>query len=261
MVAVALIAAGIAMTGAALIGMTTPAQAAPSVGTITLKPTSGSVTDTPMLTSATTSAACPAGFGAQAGIKISPQSDATPPQSGYLDRPASAGGYDRGTFALGTTRSIADALASTPANGDYRITIECFNDLGAPAEHWFQTAITITGTTWQVKAGQITPTGSPTATPTASPNPTRTPTPTPTGTPSPTPTGTPTGTASPIPTGTASPTPTETENPAPPPQGGGGGRLPLTGAAMPMLLAGGLTFIVAGAAAMLLTLRRRTEQA
>ncbi|MGI5149513.1 hypothetical protein ACQEVC_24745 [Plantactinospora sp. CA-294935] len=277
-VAVALLS-GAGTVAAALVGLTPPAQAAPSLGTLTIDPSSGNVTDgsaqSPAFT-ARTSAGCPAGWGAQAQIRVSPAGQPGRPEGGNLDRIASATGYDAGPFTLGTNRSIARALDPTPddgnhpapADGDYRITIECLTELAEPHEHWFQTVVTISGSTWQVTqapTGSPTPTGSatpnPTATPTASPTPTGSPsaTPTETGSPSPTPTGSPSPT--PTETGSPSPTPTEPENPSPTPtEGGGGGNLALTGASLPTLLTGGFVLVVAGAAAMLLARRRNTPQ-
>ncbi|MEN3609114.1 hypothetical protein AAH979_06140 [Plantactinospora sp. ZYX-F-223] len=265
---------GAGLIAAALVGLTSPVQAAPSLGTLTIDPTSGNVTDgsaqAPAFT-ARTSAGCPAGWGAQAQIRISPADQSGSPTGGNLDRIASATGYDAGPFTLGTNRSISRALDPTPddgnhpapADGDYRITIECLTELAEPHEHWFQAVVTISGSTWSVKqapTGSPTPTGSatptPTVTPTASQTPTGSPTPTPTGTASPTPTET--GSPSPTPTETGSPTPTETESPSPV-QGGGGGNLALTGASLPTLLTGGFVLVGTGVAAMLLARRRDTQ--
>ncbi|GAA3729750.1 hypothetical protein GCM10022225_09110 [Plantactinospora mayteni] len=277
-VAVALLS-GAGAIAAALVGLTPPAQAAPSLGTLTIDPTSGSVTDgsaqAPAFT-ARTSAGCPTGWGAQAQIRISPADQQGRPEGGTLDRIASATGYDAGPFTLGTNRSIARALDPTPndgdhpapADGDYRITIECLTELAEAHENWFQAVVTISGPTWQVKqapTGSPTPSGSatPTPTPTASPTATGSPTPTPTGTGSPTPTPTETGSPTPTPTETGSPTPTptETESPSPTPtQGGGGGNLALTGTSLPTLLTGGLVLVGVGVAAMLLARRRDTPQ-
>ncbi|WP_422772797.1 hypothetical protein ACN28C_07340 [Plantactinospora sp. WMMC1484] len=270
---------GAAMVGTALVGLTPPAQAAPSLGTLALAPATGTVDDVPAFT-ATTSAACPTGWGAQAQIRISPADQSGRPTGGTLDRIASDTGYDSAPFTLTTNRSIAkaldpddrDAVIPAPADGDYRITIECMTELAEAHVDWFQTVITISGPNWQVRdeptaspgpSGSSTPTGTPTATPTATTSPTSSPTPTATASPTPTatasPTPTPTGTASPTPTstGTASPTPSRTTST---PTGGGGGDLALTGTSMPMLLTGGTVLILTGAAAMVLARRRDTPQ-
>ncbi|GIG90378.1 hypothetical protein [Plantactinospora endophytica] len=272
---------GAGMTAAAMVALTPPAQAAPSLGTLTISPTSGSVTegtrDAPAFT-AGTSAACPAGSGAQAQLRISPAGQPGRPAGGNLARIASDTNYDRAPFTLRTDRSIARALDPTPddgnhpapADGDYRITVECMTELAEVHEHWFQALVTISGPTWQVKqapSGSPTPTGSadptPTASPTATPtaSPTASPTPTPTEPASPTPTPTETASPTPTPTETASPTPTPTESESPSPspsqtEGGGGGNLALTGTSLPTLLTGGLVLVVVGVAAMLLARRR-----
>ncbi|MDW5322232.1 Ig-like domain-containing protein [Plantactinospora sp. KLBMP9567] len=147
----AALAGAVALTAVGLVGVAAPAQAA-AAGTLTLNPTSGTVTDNPMLTQATTSAACPTGFGDQAALRVGPVGG----QVANLNRIASDTGYDTAPFTLGANRSMATALAGTPTNGDYVVVVECLSELNGVHPDRFETVITVNGGNWRVK-GAVDP--------------------------------------------------------------------------------------------------------
>ncbi|WP_422772801.1 Ig-like domain-containing protein [Plantactinospora sp. WMMC1484] len=157
------LAGAVALAAVGLAGVAAPAQAAVA-GTLTLNPTSGTVTDNPMLTGATTSAACPTGFGDQAALRVGPVGA----QVANLNRIASDTGYDTAPFTLTANRSMATALAGTPADGDYVVVVECLSELNGVHPDRFETVIAVSGGNWQVK-GAVDPAVPTTTTLAASP--------------------------------------------------------------------------------------------
>ncbi|MFK3981607.1 Ig-like domain repeat protein [Micromonospora sp. NPDC050397] len=148
----AALAGTVALSVVGLVGVAAPAQAA-ALGSLTLNPTSGNVADNPALVSATTSAACPAGFGDQAVLRFGPVGG----QVANLNKIASVGNYDQAPFTLDANRSIATALGNpAPANGDYLFVVECISGVNGPHADRFETAVTVTGGNWRVK-GAVDP--------------------------------------------------------------------------------------------------------
>lgn len=124
-----------------------PASAAP-LGTLTLSAATGSASQSPMLASVTTSAACPAGYGTNAAIKVGRNG-----QFSNLNIIASAGNYDAAPFTLATNRSLAKALTGndmgTVADGAYEIVVLCAGEILGDHPERFSIAITVSGGTWQ----------------------------------------------------------------------------------------------------------------
>lgn len=138
----------------ALAGLAAPAQAAsPVLGTLALTPTSGGVTDIPFVTAATTSAACPTGYGENAGLKVGPVGG----PFNLLARIGGAGNYDKAPFTLAASLSLVDALGAAPADGTYEVIITCSGLTGGYPKD-FSTFISVTGGTWAVKAAAATTT-------------------------------------------------------------------------------------------------------
>ena len=135
----------------AALGLAAPAQAA-ALGTLTITPTSGTVTGNPMFTSATTSAACPTGFGQNTALKVG--------RNGVFNnlRPVSSGGgYDQAPFSLAPNRSFATATGATPGDGDWLVTIECGSVSQGMHPDKFEATITVTGSNWTVKGASQPP--------------------------------------------------------------------------------------------------------
>ncbi|MEV4626549.1 Ig-like domain repeat protein [Micromonospora sp. NPDC049523] len=156
-----MVAAGIlgvaAMTGAVLVGLAPSAQAA-VLGALTLNPTNGTLGASPALIGASTPAACPAGFGDQAVLKVGPVAGTF----FNLAKIASDGDYDKQPFTLAANRSILKAIEpNSMTAGDYRITVTCVSGTLGDHPDQFETVITVEGTNWHVKGG-----GGPTNTPT-----------------------------------------------------------------------------------------------
>ncbi|MGI5149512.1 Ig-like domain-containing protein [Plantactinospora sp. CA-294935] len=138
----------------ALAGLAGPAQAeSPVLGTVALAPTGGSVHDNPFVTAATTSAACPTGFGENAALKVGPPGGPYSP----LARIGGLANYDQAPFTLAANRSLATALGAAPADGTYEVAVSCSGTTGtAPKD--FSTLITVTGDSWAVKNAAATTT-------------------------------------------------------------------------------------------------------
>ncbi|MEV4626553.1 Ig-like domain repeat protein [Micromonospora sp. NPDC049523] len=147
----AALAGAVALSVVGLVGVAAPAQAA-ALGTLTLNPTTGDVAANPALLGATTSAACPAGFGDQAVLRFGPVGG----QVANLNKIASIGNYDQAPFTLDANRSITTALGAAPANGEYLFVIECISGVNGPHPDRFETAVTVTGGAWKVK-GAVEP--------------------------------------------------------------------------------------------------------
>ncbi|MFY1673781.1 Ig-like domain repeat protein [Plantactinospora sp. WMMB334] len=150
--AVALSTAAIATL--ALAGPAGPAQAdSPILGTVALTPTSGSVQDNPFVTAATTSAACPTGFGENAALKVGPPGGPYSP----LARIGGLADYDQAPFTIEANRSLATALGGAPADGTYEVAISCSGATGAAPKD-FSTLVTVAGGSWAVKDAASTST-------------------------------------------------------------------------------------------------------
>ncbi|GIG90377.1 Ig-like domain-containing protein [Plantactinospora endophytica] len=142
------------VTVATLALLTAPAQAeSPILGTVALAPGGGGVNDNPFVTGATTSAACPSGFGENAALKVGPVGGPYSP----LARIGGLANYDQAPFTLAANRSLATALGAAPADGTYEVAISCSGTTGAAAKD-FSTLITVTGDTWAVKNAAATTT-------------------------------------------------------------------------------------------------------
>ncbi|GLZ75712.1 hypothetical protein Afil01_05190 [Actinorhabdospora filicis] len=247
---IAPLAAALALVaGVLFVFGTEPAQAAP-LGTITLSPAGGSVgADTPttaFVTTATTSKACPTGYGANASLRVRAAGAAAGNAFGPVK---GAGGYDTSpvAFSGGDIRfSLARALSGNvtpvpaPAAGDYEIYAECFSQEAGKHADVFSVTITVTGTAWQVKQ-VVTPTTPPTTAPTTAP-------------PTTAPTSSPPASASPSSSpssSSASPSRSVSTSPTKKP----GGSLPTTGAPVVAIALSGFALLFAGA--WLLRVRRR----
>ncbi|MFK3981610.1 hypothetical protein ACI2K4_14675 [Micromonospora sp. NPDC050397] len=149
------------------------AQAAPLrrsavIGQLTVTPSSGTVDGNPMLVSATTSAPCPARYGAAALLRVGP---AGGPYSNIV-RPGQAGDYDRAPFTLAANRSMTTSQGAAPRDGEYEIVVECVSaDLG-PHPDRFVAPIVVDGGSWALKqAGKPAAQGNPPAPPAEPPAP------------------------------------------------------------------------------------------
>ncbi|MEV0398294.1 Ig-like domain-containing protein [Polymorphospora rubra] len=124
-----------------------PAQAA-SLGEVRLSQTSGNVDDTPMFGTAS-SAACPPGYGENAGLRIGRPGG---PYSN-LGRPLGGGGFDTAPVSIEANRSFTTALGGTaPAAGEWWVIMECFSLTEGRHPDEFQTRIQVCGTGWRVGA-------------------------------------------------------------------------------------------------------------
>ncbi|GIJ54212.1 Ig-like domain-containing protein [Virgisporangium aurantiacum] len=119
--------------------------AAAALGTVTLSHQSGSVTDTPMFTGATTSAPCPATYGEEAALRVGPAE--TGPFAN-LTPSLGGGGYDTAPVTAAPNRSLAQALGAPPADGVYWVVVECFSLTAGKHPDRFVTPVTVTGSTW-----------------------------------------------------------------------------------------------------------------
>jgi hypothetical protein len=139
---------GAALASGALVAVSAPAYAA-DLGTVILSQQSGSVTDTPMFASGTTSAPCPATFGEEASLRIGPANVNGP--FANLAPAVGGGGYDQAPVTINPNRSFQTALGQAPAAGDWWIVFECFSLTEGRHPDRFVTPITVTGTTWRVQ--------------------------------------------------------------------------------------------------------------
>ncbi|MFB6397929.1 Ig-like domain-containing protein [Polymorphospora lycopeni] len=122
-----------------------PAQAA-SLGEVRLSQTSGNVDDTPMFATAG-SAACPTGYGENAGLRVGRPGG---PYSN-LGRPLGGGGFDTAPVSIEANRSFTTALGgAAPAAGEWWVIVECFSLTEGRHPDQFQTTIHVCGTQWRV---------------------------------------------------------------------------------------------------------------
>jgi hypothetical protein len=127
-----------------------PASAAdpPPLGTLTVVPGRGTVDAQPMLTSATTSSACPTGYAQNAQLRVGRPGG---PYSNVV-APGRAGGYDRAAFTMGADRSMSTALGGAVADGPYLLVVECSGTGAGRHPSRFQARLDVTAGTWQVAA-------------------------------------------------------------------------------------------------------------
>ncbi|GAA1842425.1 Ig-like domain repeat protein [Asanoa iriomotensis] len=143
----------VTLSAGVLAGIASPAQAA-SLGGVTLSQQSGSVNDTPMFASGS-SAACPAGFGENAGLRVGRPGG---PYSN-LAVPLGGGGYDEAPVTIAPNRSFTTALGGTaPAAGEWWVIVECYSLTEGRHVDEFQTAIVVTGDQWRVPVAEDTTT-------------------------------------------------------------------------------------------------------
>ncbi len=147
----AMLLGAVAVSSASAITVSSPALAA-DLGTLTISPASGSVTDNPAFTSVDTSAACPTGYGTNVAVKVGPVGG---PYSN-LNRIGSENNYDAAPFTLTTNRSLATALGSAPADGSYEVVVECSGEVLGDNPDLFKAAITVSNGTWSVASAQPT---------------------------------------------------------------------------------------------------------
>ncbi|MGY0232984.1 hypothetical protein [Longispora urticae] len=121
-----------------------PAQAAP-LGTLAITPATGSVDA--VFAGVRTSAACPAGYGTNAAIKVG---KAGGPYNN-LHKVGSAGGYDRAPFTLDANRSLRAAQAGE--DGEYQVVVLCTSESQGDHPDLFVAGITVTGGTWKSTGG------------------------------------------------------------------------------------------------------------
>lgn len=147
-VRVAALLATAAATATALVGVASPAQAAP-LGTVNLSQSIGSVSDSPIFASGTTSAACPSGYGANAALRVGR------PEGPFSNLRAALGdgGYDTAPVTIEPNRSFATALGGVaPGDGEWWVVVECFSVTQGQHPERFVTPITVTGATWALSA-------------------------------------------------------------------------------------------------------------
>lgn len=120
------------------------------LGTVRLDPASGSVDTDPIFAAGVTSAACPAGYGSDALLRIGR------PGGPYtnLARPLTAGDYDRGAVTATPNRSFTTALGGTaPQAGEWWVVAECFSQTQGQHPGRFVTSVTVAGSGWRLSPG------------------------------------------------------------------------------------------------------------
>ncbi|WP_213450685.1 hypothetical protein [Rhizomonospora bruguierae] len=141
-----LAAAGAALLSAATAAILPPSPAAAApLGTISLTQTSGTVDATPIFRVATTARPCPAGYGADAQLRVGRPGG---PYSN-LARPMTAGGYDKAPVTGQPNRSFAAALGGAPADGEWWVVVECLSQTEGVHPDRFVTEITVSGRQWR----------------------------------------------------------------------------------------------------------------
>jgi hypothetical protein len=141
--AAALLGAAVLSAGV-LVVASSPAQAA-SLGPIEISQTSGSVTDTPMFASATSSAPCPTGYGENANLRVGRPGG---PYSN-LFLVLGGGGYDEAPITINPNRSFETALGAPPGEGVWWIVMECYSLTEGRHPDEFRTIIQVcAGGTW-----------------------------------------------------------------------------------------------------------------
>ncbi|MFD0742352.1 hypothetical protein ACFQ1L_11375 [Phytohabitans flavus] len=106
----------------------------------------GTVDQTPIFGTASTSKPCPDGFGSDAAVRIGP------PGGPYQNvaTPLREGGYDKKAVSAKPNRSFSRAIGGAPANGEWWVVVECWSlTLGRHPE-LFITPLTVTGRDWKM---------------------------------------------------------------------------------------------------------------
>src|SRR5262245_30924421 len=139
------IALSVSGSGPAGAATGTGAATAPALGTVRLSASHGTVDRTPIFASATTSKPCPAGYGANALLRIGrpggPFTNLAPPASGA---------FDRKPVTLRPNRSFATALGGLPAPGTWLVVVECYGfSLGRHPDR-FATVLAVSAGAWRV---------------------------------------------------------------------------------------------------------------
>ena len=154
-----LVAAAAAASVLVLPVLPAPAQAAP-LGEVKLSQTSGSVDDNPIFATATASAPCPTGYGADAMVRIGP---AGGPYANVA-KPLTAGGYDKNAVSVKPNRSFSMALGNVkPTDGEWQVVVECYSITEGQHPDSFVTPITVSGGRWRTgrPAGSSAPSAGP----------------------------------------------------------------------------------------------------
>ena len=132
-------------SAAGVVGFASPAMAA-DLGTLTINPTTGgSVTTSPMFTSATTSVACPTGYGTNAALKVGPVGG---PYNNLVPIGA-LGTYANGPFSLSPNRSLSTAMGGSVPDGQYEMVVICVSDvLGDNPDKFRSAPFSVSGGNW-----------------------------------------------------------------------------------------------------------------
>ncbi|WP_116068802.1 hypothetical protein [Asanoa ferruginea] len=138
------VAAAVALAATPLV-LPAPAVAAP-LGQVTLAKSAGSVDDNPIFASATASAPCPTGFGADAMVRIGPVGG----PYANVAKPLTAGGYDKKAVSVKPNRSFTMALGNVrPTDGEWQVVVECYSITDGMHPERFVTPITVSGGRWR----------------------------------------------------------------------------------------------------------------
>ncbi len=141
---IAALLASVVIAAGVLVGQT-PAHAA-NLGTVKLSAQGGSVTASPILSSASTSAACPRGFGDNVQLRVGPPGG----PFANIAAPGRAGGYDGAPVTLRPNRSFSTALGAAPGDGEWWVVLECYSMTQGRYPDRFVTPIHVTGGSWQL---------------------------------------------------------------------------------------------------------------
>jgi hypothetical protein len=139
----ALLASAVVAAGV-LVGQT-PAYAV-NLGTVKLSAQGGSVTANPIVSSGSTSAACPRGFGDNVQLRIGPPGG----PFANIATPGRAGRYDAAPVTLRPNRSFSTALGAAPGDGEWWVVLECYSMAQGRYPDRFVTPIYVTGGSWQL---------------------------------------------------------------------------------------------------------------
>jgi len=138
----AVLAVATAAASLAAIAFAAPAQAA-ALGKLTLTPAHGTITANPMFTTATTSAACPAGYGDNASLRVGRAGGP------FVNlRPGSAGSFATAPFSLSPNRSFNTAVGTATGNGTWVVIVQCGGEINGLHPDRFETTISVWGDKW-----------------------------------------------------------------------------------------------------------------
>lgn len=135
----------LAVSTLAVVATPAPASAAP-LGAVKLSATKGTVDQTPIFATASTSKPCPQGYGQDAAVRIGP------PGGPYQNvaTPLRAGGYDKKAVSAKPNRSFARAIGGVPASGEWWVVVECWSLTMGRHPQLFITPLTVSGREWKV---------------------------------------------------------------------------------------------------------------